>query len=143
MVVQLIPTAEDTTYGMEASVKCTSNGQLSRIDYQREYDSDTAKFQIEATMDAQEESVAVQAEGNFEDIAAEKTLHLNLEELTVSMDGKDLYKISGELLAEPLQEEVVRTVEARTDFFAMTEQDWEEIALQVINKYGTLWDALQ
>ena len=59
------------------------------------------------------------------------------------MDGKDLYKISGELLAEPLQEEVVRTVEARTDFFAMTEQDWEEIALQVINKYGTLWDALQ
>ena len=59
------------------------------------------------------------------------------------MDGKDLYKISGELLVEPLQEEVVRTVEARTDFFAMTEQDWEEIALQVINKYGTLWDALQ
>ena len=46
-------------------------------------------------------------------------------------------------MVEPLQEEVVRTVEARTDFFAMTEQDWEEIALQVLNKYGTLWDALQ
>ena len=143
LVVQLIPTAEDTTYGMEASVKCTSNGQLSRIDYQREYDSDRAKFQIEATVDTQEETVAVQTEGTFEDVAAENTLHLNLEELTVSMDGKDLYKISGELLVEPLQEEVVRTVEARTDFFAMTEQDWEEIALQVINKYGTLWDALQ
>ena len=143
LVVQLIPTAEDTTYGMEALVKCTSNGQLSRIDYQREYDSDRAKFQIEATVDTQEETVAVQTEGTFEDVAAENTLHLNLEELTVSMDGKDLYKISGELLAEPLQEEVVRTVEARTDFFAMTEQDWEEIALQVINKYGTLWDALQ
>lgn len=143
LVGQLIPTAEDTTYEMEASVKCTRNGQLSRIDYQREYDSDTAKFQIEATMDTQEESVAVQAEGNFEDVEAEKTLHLNLERLTVSMDGKDLYKISGELLAEPLQEEVVRRVEARTDFFAMTEQDWEEIALQIINKYGSLWEALQ
>ena len=143
LVAQIIPTAEDTTYGMEVAVKCTSNGQLSRIDYQREYDSDTAKFQIEATVDTQEESVAVQAAGAFEEVAAENTLHLNLEGLSVSMDGKNLYKVTGELLAEPLQEKVVRTVEAKTDFFAMTEQDWEEIALQIINKYGTLWEALQ
>ena len=67
---------------------------------------------------------------------------MDLQEISMTMDGEELFKISGNIKVEPFEGEIKRSAEARTALFEMTERDWERILDKIDAEYGSLLDLL-
>ena len=80
--------------------------------------------------------------GRFDNIRPGCGYEMDLEEFSLELDGEELFKLSGDIMVEPLRGEIRRSAKARKAFFQMTEEDWYEILDRIDEEYGSLLDMM-
>lgn len=100
------------------------------------------QFDAVFSMEDEETDMEISAEGNIEDVVKGEKLKLYLDQVAFSMDDEELFRITGDVLVEPLKDEVKRTADAKTAFFEMTYDDWLGIIEQLDDAYGSILDYL-
>ena len=80
--------------------------------------------------------------GGWDDIVKGESANFELQKLAFTMDDEELFRISGDIMIEPITDKIEPSVEAKTAFFEMSLSDWEEIIYNLDDEYGSLLDAL-
>lgn len=134
---QIVQTARENTYKLDMDVELMEeNDSVLRVKYVTNSDADKDDFDMNFSVWDDEEDMELILEGNLDDIVKGRSLLLDLERITFRMDGEELFKITGEILVEPLEDEVTGNVEKKTAFFDMTEDDWLDILYEIDDAYG-------
>lgn len=115
---------------------------ILRVKYEMESDAVRDEFAVNFSVWDDEEDIEIRLEGSLDDIVRGRSVDLDLEELAIFMDGEEMCKITGEVLIEPLQEEITSEVRKETAFFEMTEEEWLTILYRISGEYGSMLDYL-
>lgn len=112
----------------------------SIIEMKYAVESDAALDQISRRLSVRnaEENMEIFLEGSLDDIVRGESFALDLEKMTFQRNGRELFKLTGDLLIEPLTGEDARTVKKENAFFKMTERDWWDIVRRIEKEYGGL-----
>ncbi len=130
------------TYDMEMDMKCIAFEEEVDLKYTVCFDTKYDEFQMDLSMKDEWGVYKFLADGKFDDIRQGQSYEMDLNNLSVEMDGEELFKVTGDITVEPLRGNIKRSVEARRAFLEMTEDDWERIFDRVDEEYGSLWDLL-
>lgn len=115
---------------------------ILRVKYEMESDADRDEFELNLSVWDDSEDMELVVKGSLDDIVKGQSVELDLEELAFFMDGEEQCKVTGEILVEPLQEEITSEVRKETAFFEMTEEDWLTILYKISDAYGSMLDYL-
>lgn len=129
-------------YKVEADMKCKVMDEEVNLKYTGTYDAAYDEFELNLSMKDDWIICNMYGNGRFDDIRPGRGYGLNLQEFSMSIDGEELFKVSGDIMVEPLRGEVKRSAEAETAFFKMTEEDWYEIFDRIDREYEDLLDLL-
>lgn len=130
------------TYDMEMDMKCIAFEEEVDLKYTVCFDTKYDEFQMDLSMKDEWGVYKFLADGKFDDIRQGQSYEMDLNNLSVEMDGEELFKVTGDITVEPLRGNIKRSVEARRALLEMTEDDWERIFDRVDEEYGSLWDLL-
>ncbi len=143
LIMQYVPTRSGDSYQTEVNVKIDFDDETAaRADYKAVYDASNDEFEIDLTARVDEDSVAVSASGGFDNIVYGERYDMNLDELTMSMYEEEVYKLTGEIMIEPLTSEIKTTLEPETRIFEMSEDEWLDVIEQIAYEYEGLFDML-
>lgn len=129
-------------YQLEADMKCKVEEEEVNLKYTGTYDAKYDEFEIQLSMKDDWFVYQIYGNGQFDDIKCGQSYEMDLQEISMTMDGEELFKISGNIKVEPFEGEIKRSAEARTALFEMTERDWERILDKIDAEYGSLLDLL-
>lgn len=85
-----------------------------------------------------EDQLKLVMEGRLDDIVQGRSLELELENMQCYWKDEEIFKMTGDILLEPLEKEIRSTVKRETNFFEMTERDWLGILYKIGDTYGSL-----
>lgn len=140
---QIIQTVAENTYKLDMDAELMEEADsVLRVKYVANSDAARDEFDMNFSVWDDEEDVELILEGNLDDIVKGRSLRLDLENVSFHMDGEELFKITGGIMIEPLEEEVVGSVKKGTAFFDMTEDDWLDILYEIDKAYGGLLNYL-
>ncbi len=106
--------------------------------YSDDYDELEMTFSMKDDIDDLEFTL----KGGWDDIVKGESANFELQKLAFTMDDEELFRISGDIMIEPITDKIEPSVEAKTAFFEMSLSDWEEIIYNLDDEYGSLLDAL-
>lgn len=135
-------TSDGDTYKMEADVKCRVIDEEVNLKYKLYCDAQYDEFRVDLSMKDDWFVYVIEAEGRIDDIKPGQSYDLDLSDLSVTMDGERMFKVSGNIKMEPFHGEIKRSAEAETAFFEMTERDFDRILDRIDDKYGSLLDLM-
>lgn len=143
LYLQTTRSMADDSYelGVEAELM-EDEDTLLRAKYTAKSDALRDTFAVSMSLWNDEEDVEFTMEGGLDDIVKGRSLELDVESMQFYMDGEEVFKITGDILLEPLEEEIRSTVKKETAFFRMTERDWIGILYKIEDAYGGLLGAL-
>lgn len=140
VTARYIPTVGRTGSRTEINVKCSVGEKTGRLNYMAEFDAVSDDFSLEFSARMEEDNIQIEADGGFRDILQGESFDLELERLSVGMDGRELYDITGDIAVAPPQDEAIVSVKPGTAFFEMTDAEWAEVFAKAVGKYGSLFD---
>lgn len=129
-------------YQVEADMKCTLMDEEVNLKYTGNFDSKYDEFEINLSMKDDWTVCNICGNGSFDDIRTGKSYEMDLEKFTVTMDGEELFNITGDIMVEPPDGNIRQKVEARKALFEMTEDDWDRILYRIDEEYESLWNML-
>lgn len=140
---QIQQTVLKDTYGFDMDVKMSEDeSTVSKIKLTADCDAAQNQFGMAFSMKDEWDDIGMDIEGKVDDIVMGRNLSVELEKLALQMNGEELYKITGDIVIEPLSTGVKRKVKAKTAFFEMTWEDWFDIIDRIDDEYGSLLDSL-
>lgn len=141
MLWQVQQTSDDDSYQMDVDIKFNQDGE-TRSKLKVVANSDAVRDEFDATCSYKDESDdwEIVLEGDLDDIEKGEGFELELDRASISLDGEELFKITGSVNIEPLKKSIKPSVQPKIAFFEMTESDWEEIGDQIENGYGSLFN---
>lgn len=140
---QTLQTPSEDRYRLDMDVELTEEEDSTlRVKYVTNSDAVRDEFDMSFSVWDDTEDMELVVEGSIDDIVRGRSLELDLEKITFNEDGEELFKITGELLAEPLEDKITSTVTKEKAFFQMTEDDWLEILGAIDKEYGGLLNYL-
>lgn len=134
--------ADKDVYRLEGDMKCKVLDEELDLKYSTYFDAQYDEFQVQLFMKDGWSVYRIIGKGRFDEIRPGQGYQMDLEDLSVSMDGEELFNITGDIHVEPLRGNIKRSVEARTAFFEMTERDWNRILDRIDEEYGGLFNML-
>ncbi len=140
-VDQWIDSAGDE-YQVEADMKCKAMDEEMNLKYKGTYDAVYDEFVMNFSMKDDWTVCNIYGNGRFDNIRPGCGYEMDLEEFSLELDGEELFKLSGDIMVEPLRGEIRRSAKARKAFFQMTEEDWYEILDRIDEEYGSLLDMM-
>lgn len=136
---QILQTAEDDVYELDMDIELMEEtDSILRMKYVSDSDAVKDEFTVDFSMWDDIEDIELILEGSLDDIVRGRSLEMELDKLAMNMDGEELFKVTGNILIEPFEGEISSTVQKKTAFFEMTEDDWMEIAYKIDDAYGGL-----
>lgn len=140
---QVMQSGTDDSYALDVDAEfMEEEDSLLRVKYGTDCDTLRDTFTMNLSLWNNEEDLEFTMEGGLDDIVRGQSLELEVESMQFYMDGEEMFKITGDILFEPLEGEIVSTVKKETAFFEMTESDWLGILYQIGDTYGGLLGAL-
>lgn len=134
---QIVQTAAESTYKLDMDVELMEESDsVLRVKYVTNSDADEDTFAMNFSVWDDVEDMELILEGSLDDIVKGRSMLLDLENIAFHMDGEELFKITGKIMIEPMEGEVVGSVEKGTAFFEMTEDDWLDILYEIDDAYG-------
>lgn len=140
---QILQTPAKDSYKIDMDVELMEEkDSMLRIKYVADSDAVRDEFDMSFSVWDDETDIEMIVEGSMDDIVKGRSLELDLTNAVFRMDGEELFKITGELLIEPLEDEITSTVRKEKAFFEMTENDWLNILYAIDREYGGLLNYL-
>lgn len=144
---QVQQVSSDDEYNMDMDFKWTEEGKTQvKMKFVVDCDAVKDKFDITLTVKDDEMEMDVILESRIDDYEKGESMEIDLDEVSLSYiyDAEEevVFKISGDILIEPLQGAIKPSAEPETAFFEMSENDWEDIIDQLGNTYGSLLGSL-
>ena len=140
---QILQTPSDDTSRTDLDIDIMEEQEsLLRMKYTVSSDAVRDAFEVNFSMWDDVEDIELILEGSLDDIVRGRSLELELDKLAMNIDGEELFKVTGNIVVEPLDGEVTSTVQKETAFFEMTEEEWLEIAYMIDDEYGGLLNYL-
>lgn len=134
---------KDDSYGLEVEAELMEEADsILRMKYSMDSDTLRDTFTTSLSLWNDEEDLELVLEGELEDIVRGRSLELEVESLQFYTGGEEVFKITGDILLEPLEDEVMHKVGKKTALFEMTESDWLGILYKISDTYGELLNAL-
>ena len=142
MLWQLQQTSDDVSYQMDMDVKFNEDGEtLSKIKLVADCDAVKDDFDVTFSYKDEEEDWEFVLEGDLDVVEKGEEFELELDKAALSLDGEELFKITGSVNIEPLKKSIKPSAQPKTAFFEMTESDWEDIGDQIDRGYGGLFNS--
>lgn len=143
LYLQTIHSGTDDSCGLEVELELMEDEDtLLRAKYVADSDALRNTFEVGFSLWNDEEDLEFTMEGGLDDIVKGRSLELEVESMQFYMDGEEIFKITGDILLEPLEEEIKSTVKKETAFFEMTESDWLSVLYKIGDAYGGLLGSL-
>ena len=142
MIGQLQQTSGKDSYQMELDVKYSEEEDAGKMKFVMNCDAAKDEFDMELSVKDDEDDIDITLEGSLDDIVKGESLELDLDHVTFSVNDEQVYKISGNIAIEPLQDRIKATVKPETALFEMSLFDWESIITNLDDAYGNLLDSL-
>lgn len=138
---------DDDAYDVDVDIKLTEEDKtIGKLKFVMNCDAVKEKVGITCTFKDDESEMGIVLKSSVDDYDKGESIEIDLDEITVSIisddDSESSYKISGDILVEPLQGKIEPSVEPETAFFEMSLYDWMDIIEQLKDEYGYLLDAL-
>lgn len=140
---QIQQTGLEHVYQFDMDIKLSEDGNtVGKMKLTADCNAQQDQFDAAFVMEDEDTDMEITVEGNIDDIIKGEKLNVSLDHVIFSMDDEELFRITGDVLVEPLKDEVKRTVDAKTAFFEMTYEDWFAIIEQIDDAYGSILDYL-
>lgn len=141
MLWQVQQTSDDDSYRMDMDIKFNEDGEtLSKIKVVANCDAVRDDFDVTFSYKDEAEDWEFTLEGDLNVIEKGEEFELDLDKAALSLDGEELFKITGSVNIEPLKKSIKPSAQPETAFFEMTESDWEDIGDQIDSGYGGLFN---
>lgn len=140
-VDQWMDSAKDE-YQVEADIKCEAFDEKMNLKYKAAFDTVYDEFEMSFSMKDDWTVCNIYGNGRFDDIRPGCGYEMDLKELSLELDGEELFKLSGDIMVEPQRGEIRRSAKAKKAFFKMTEEDWYRVLDKIDEEYGSLMDML-
>lgn len=140
---QIQQTSNDNAYTMDMDFRWAEEEEtLGKMKLVVECDAVKDEFNITYSLKDEETELEVVLESNIDDYDKGESIEIDLDKAAISMDGEELFKLSGEIGIEPMRGAVKSSVKPKTAFFEMTMSEWLEIIFMLEDEYGSLLDYL-
>lgn len=139
--VQLAP--EENLYRFDMDLKLAEDVEtVAKVKYTVNCDAAEDVFDMTFAWEDGKEDFGFEAAGSIDEVVSGESLKIDLEEALLCIDGEEMCKLTGDILIEPLCDEVRTDVKAKTAFFEMTGADWADILDKIDKKYRSLLNSL-
>ena len=144
---QVQEVCSDDAYDVDVDFKWTEEDKtVGKMKFVMNCDAVKEKVGITCSIKDDESEMDIVLKSSIDDYDKGESIEIDLDEITVSYisgdDSESSFKISGDILVEPLQGKIEPSVEPETAFFEMSLYDWMDIIEQLEDEYGYLLDAL-
>lgn len=144
---QVQEVCDDDAYDVDVDIKLTEEDKtIGKLKFVMNCDAVKEKVGITCTFKDEGSEIDIVLKSSIDDYDKGESIEIDLDEITVSFisddDSESSFKISGDILVEPLQGKIEPSVEPETALFEMSEDDWMDIIDQLRDEYGYLLDAL-
>lgn len=139
VLCQLEQTSVSDASEMELNLKWVEEGETGwKVNVVTDCDAVSDEFDLSCTLEDKAEVVTFTASAGFDDIVKGKSLEIDLDEITLAIDGEEYFKVTGDVSVEPLSGGVRSDVEPKTAFFEMTGEDLMGIIYRLNEDLGFL-----
>lgn len=142
MVGQIQQTSDRESWQIDMDLKYSEEEESGKIKFIMNCDAVDDEFDMTFSMDDRVDDLEIKLEGSLNDIVQGESLQIGLDQVSFSMDDEEVYRITGKIDIEPLQDRIKPTVEADTAFFEMSIYDWETIITKLDDTYGSILNSL-
>lgn len=142
IICQVVQSTTEDNYQVNMDVKYSDDYGDGMIRLVTNCDAVSDEFNMTFSMKDDVDDLEIVLEGGWDDIVKGESAKFELQKLAFTMDDEELFRISGDIMVEPIKDKIKPSVEAKTAFFEMTFSDWEDIIYQLDDEYGSLLDAL-
>lgn len=129
-------------YQVEADMKCSLMDEEVNLKYTGAYDARNDEFEAKLSMKDDWSVCNILGNGRFHDIRPGWGYEMELEEFSMTMDGEELFSLSGDIEVETFQGGIERSAKAKNAFFEMTMEDWYRVMERIDEEYDSLWNML-
>lgn len=143
MIGQLVQTLEDDDYQINMDIKYSEEEGQGKMRLAMDCDASDDTFDMSLSMKTDDGAVELAAEGTLDDIVQGESFALDLDALTIDMDGEEICKLTGDIAVAPLQESITPGVEAETAIFEMSYAEIGDLFYKIVMEYGNLMDLLE
>lgn len=142
VIGQIKQTSDSDVYQMDVDVKYSEEEESGKIKFVMNCDAARDEFDMTFSVKDSADDMEIALEGSLDDIVEGESLEISLDQVTFSTDDEEVYRISGDIAIEPLQDKIKATVKPETAFFEMSLYDWEEIINKLDDAYGSILNSL-
>lgn len=142
VIGQIKQTSDSDIYQMDVDVKYSEEEESGKIKFVMNCDAARDEFDMTFSVKDSADDMGIALEGSLDDIVEGESLEISLDQVTFSTDDEEVYRISGDIAIEPLQDKIKATVKPETAFFEMSLYDWEEIINKLDDAYGSILNSL-
>lgn len=144
---QVQEVCNDDAYDVDVDIKLTEEDKtVGKLKFEINCDAVKEKFDITSSLKDGEMELDFVLEGSIDDYEKGESIEVELDEVSISYisdgDSESEFKISGDILIEPLQGKIDPSVKPKTAFFEMSQSDWWDIVEELNDAYGGILDAL-
>lgn len=142
IICQIVQNTTEDEHQVTVDAKYSDDYDEAKIKYVMNCDAVNDEFEMTFSMKDDIDDLEFTFKGGWDDIVKGESANLELQKLAFTMDDEELFRISGDIMIEPITDKIKPSVEAKTAFFEMSFSDWEEIIYDLDDEYGSLLDAL-
>ncbi len=142
IICQIVQNTTEDEHQVTVDAKYSDDYDEAKIKYVMNCDAVNDEFEMTFSMKDDIDDFEFTLKGGWDDIVKGESANFELQKLAFTMDDEELFRISGDIMIEPITDKIQPSVEAETAFFEMSFSDWEEIIYNLDDEYGSLLDAL-
>lgn len=144
LIGELQHTASQTKKQIDLDVTYLEEDKSSLIEFDMDCDAVQNAFDMSFSINESggTDHFEIDLESNLVDVVKGESMTLDLDKLTFSTRGSEVYRITGEIGIEPVGDKIRQTVKAETAFFEMSFSDWEKIITKLDDAYGSILNSL-
>ena len=140
---QIQMSSDDTVYRMDMDLKWTKEEEtIGKMKFIVNCDAVDDEFDITFSAKDETDNMEFVLEGSVDDIEKGESVEVDLDQVAVSVNGEELFKVTGDVSIEPLEKTIRPSAEPETAFFEMTDSDLMVILYRLDDEYGGILGSL-
>lgn len=129
---------------VEMAVGSSIEGNLAQVNYDGEYSLDSGDYEISLNLDAPGQGVMeISSNGVIGEVEKGKSFLVDMDSISVDVDGNTLAELSGQYFMRPLTRDVEAPQGQQLDILAGTEEEYQMVLMDIYSGLMSLLGNLQ
>ena len=136
---QFQQTVGDETYQMDMDLRAEEESEpVFKMKFVADFDARKDDFEMTYSLKDEEDDVEFVLAGSIDDFDEGESVEIDLDEVSLLLNGENFLKVSGDINIEPLKGAIKSSVKPETAFFEMSWSEWFDIIGMLEDEYGGL-----